>query len=46
MQLILEVFNAVAKEQLCLLDRQDSRKVYELNLSMIQMYAKHNIGEY
>ena len=44
-QLILEVFAIVVKKQLCYLGSEDSQKVYKLSLSMIEMYAKHNIGE-
>uniref|UniRef100_A0A0L8FKH8 Exportin-4 n=1 Tax=Octopus bimaculoides TaxID=37653 RepID=A0A0L8FKH8_OCTBM len=41
--LVLELFSEVVQRQLCYLPESDSRKIYELALSLIQTYSKHNI---
>ncbi|ELU09303.1 hypothetical protein CAPTEDRAFT_151878 [Capitella teleta] len=42
--LILEVFSAVANQQICYLSPANCKKFYEAVLSMMQIYAQHNIG--
>ncbi|XP_061176526.1 exportin-4-like [Saccostrea echinata] len=42
--LVIELFNEVVNKQLCYLGESDSRKLYELCLTAIQMYSKHNAG--
>lgn len=42
--LIIELVNEVVQKQLCYLGEANSRKLYELCLSAIQMYSKHNLG--
>ena len=44
-KMVLEVYNTIAKRQICFLGAEDTKNVYEVTLSMIQMYAKHNIGK-
>ncbi|KAJ8315064.1 hypothetical protein KUTeg_007214 [Tegillarca granosa] len=43
--LVLELFSEVMQKQLCYLGESNSRKLYELCLSAIQVYSKHNIGK-
>lgn len=42
--LVLELFSEVIQRQLCYLNEADSQKIYELSLSVIQTYSRHNIA--
>ncbi|KAK2170788.1 hypothetical protein NP493_1142g00027 [Ridgeia piscesae] len=42
--LVLELFNTIANRQMCYLGENDSKKIYEHTLTVIQLYAKYNIG--
>ncbi|GAB1608778.1 exportin-4-like [Argonauta hians] len=42
--LVLELFSEVVQRQLCYLTESDSRKIYQLALSLIETYSKHNIS--
>ncbi|XP_041355105.1 exportin-4-like [Gigantopelta aegis] len=43
--LILELFSEVVNRHLCYLGETKSQKLYDLCLSVIQMYSKHNSGK-
>ncbi|XP_074663144.1 exportin-4-like [Tubulanus polymorphus] len=44
--IILELFVDVANRILCFLNSDDSSKFYENCISIMQVYAKHNVGRY
>ncbi|XP_064627537.1 exportin-4-like isoform X2 [Lineus longissimus] len=44
-QLILEMFVDVANTQLCYLDHSGCQKLYDTSFTLIQSYAKHNVGK-
>ncbi|XP_071113997.1 exportin-4-like [Haliotis cracherodii] len=43
--MILELFSEIVNKQLCYLSEMKARKLYELSLSAIQTYSKHNTGK-
>ncbi|OWF40176.1 Exportin-4 [Mizuhopecten yessoensis] len=44
-QLVIKFFSEAVQAMLCYLGERDSKKMYELCLSLTQTYSKHNIGK-
>ncbi|KAL4233256.1 Exportin-4 [Mactra antiquata] len=44
--LILELLSEVVQKQVCFLNRERSNKLYEVCLSAVQTYSKHNTGKH
>ncbi|XP_069125670.1 exportin-4-like isoform X1 [Argopecten irradians] len=44
-QLVIKFFSEAVQAMLCYLGERDSKKMYELCLSLTETYSKHNIGK-